>query len=169
MNTLLNGQCVMTGVYSLIFAIYQMFIAGVMPPVVMIIFSCLAYSNLKQATFVRDDRQDRRKKQQQRQLVRMVTVQITVYIISAELVPITTLYRQLTASVTGKSADQRAIESFVIFLASNFLLYLNTWAAFFIYFVTSNNFRLAFIRLFHKTYRIQPVTTMINDRTATAQ
>ena len=169
MNTLVNGQCVMTGVYSLIFAIYQMFVAGIMPPVLMIIFSCLAYSNLKQATFVRDDRQDRRKKQQQRQLVRMVAVQVTVYIISAELVPITTLYRQLTASVTGKSTDQRAIESFVIFFASNLLLYLNTWAAFFIYLVTSNNFRVAFIRLFHKTYRVQPMTTMIGERTATAQ
>jgi len=166
MNTIVAGQCVMTGVYSLVFAIYQMFIAGIFPPVTMIIFSCLAYFNMKNSGIQHDNTVNRTKRKQQRQLVRMVITQITVYIISAELVPITTLYKQLTSNVTGKSQDRKAIEAFIIFIAQNFLLYLNTWAAFFIYYATSSSFRTAFIRIFKKNYRIQPTETTLGNRVA---
>ncbi|CAF2998583.1 unnamed protein product [Rotaria sp. Silwood2] len=47
MNTIVAGQCVMTGVYSIIFTIYQMLIAGIIPPLAMMIFSGLAYWNMK--------------------------------------------------------------------------------------------------------------------------
>ncbi len=150
---LVAGQCVMTSVYSLIFTIYQMFIAGIFPPVIMIIFSSLAYLNMRMGGI-----QPRRKRQQQRQLVSMVITQIIIYIISAELNPITTLYKQLTANVTGKSLDRKSIESFITFIAGNVLLYLNTWAPFLIYYGTSSRFRTAFIHMFKKNYRIQPTT-----------
>lgn len=166
MNTIVAEQCVMTGIYSLIFAIYQMLIAGILPPVFMLIFSCLAYRNLKNFTFDTDERRNRKKKRQQQQLIRMVTTQIIVYIISAELVPITTLYRQLTSTMV-KNADRRSIEAFIVFIAMNFLLYLNTWAAFFIYFATSSNFRFAFIRLFKRNVRVEPLQTLHLDRSAT--
>jgi hypothetical protein len=166
LNTVVSGQCVMTGIYSLIFAIYQMLIAGIIPPLLMIIFSGLAYLNMRNIRMRQDDTSNRTKRQQQRQLVRMVTVQITVYIISAELVPITTLYKQLTSTVT-KSQDQKAIESFIVFIAMNFLLYLNTWAPFFIYYATSSSFRTAFIRMFKKNYRVQPTTITYTNNTAT--
>jgi hypothetical protein len=164
MNTIVAGQCVMTGVYALIFAIYQMSIAGIIPPIAMIIFSCLAYFNMKN-NVVRQD--DVVKRQQQRQHVRMVITQITIYIISAELVPITTMYKQLTSNVI-KSQDRKAIEAFIIFIAQNFLLYLNTWAPFFIYFATSSTFRTTFIRLFKKHDRIQPAITNTNFNGNTA-
>ncbi|CAF0719582.1 unnamed protein product [Adineta steineri] len=165
MNTIVAGQCVMTGVYALIFSIYQMLIAGIIPPLAMIIFSCLAYLNMKKI-HIRPD--DTVKRQQQRQHIRMVTTQITIYIISAELVPITTMYKQLTSNIVGKSQDRKAIEAFIIFIASNFLLYLNTWAPFFIYYATSSSFRTAFIRIFHKTYRIHPMElTYLNNNAVT--
>ncbi len=165
MNTIVAGQCVMTSVYALIFAIYQMLIAGIIPPVAMIIFSCLAYFNMKN-NIVRHA--DIAKRQQHRQHIRMVTTQITIYIISAELVPITTMYKQLTENVIGKSQDRKAIESFITFIASNFLLYLNTWAPFFIYYATSSSFRTAFIRMFKKNDRIQPASTIhFNGNAAT--
>jgi uncharacterized membrane protein len=160
MNTIVAGQCVMTGIYSWIFAIYQTLIAGIFPPLFMIIFTCLAYFNIKNIG-IQHDIPSRTKRQQQRQLVRMVAAQASVYVISAELNPITTLYKQLTANVLGKSADRKAIESFITFISMNFLLYLNTWAPFFIYCATSVNFRAAFIRLFKKNYRIQPQTDII--------
>ncbi|CAF1325217.1 unnamed protein product [Adineta ricciae] len=162
MNTIVAGQCVMTGVYSLIFAIYQMLIAGIIPPIAMITFSCLAYFNMQKINIRQDNLI---KQQQQRQHLRMVITQIAVYIISAELVPITTLYKQLTANVTGKSQDQKAIETFIVFIASNFLLYLNTWAAFFIYYATSSTFRLAFIRIFKKSFRVDalPMAQILNN------
>jgi hypothetical protein len=165
MNTIVAGQCVMTGVYSLIFTIYQMFIAGIFPPVTMIIFSCLAYLNIRRGPIRHDQTISRTKLQQQRQLVRMVITQISIYIISAELNPITTLYKQVTANITGKSQDQKAIESFVTFIASTFLLYLNTWAPFFIYCATSSNFRTSFIRMFKKNYRIQPIDSIPGNNT----
>ena len=158
MNTIVAGQCVMTGVYSLIFTIYQMLIAGILPPLVMMIFSCLAYLNMKKVRVGPENVGNRTKRHQQQQLVRMVTTQITIYIISAELNPITTLYKQITANVTDKSQDQKAVESFIIFISSNILLYLNTWAPFFVYYATSSSFRNAFIRMFKKTNQIQSVT-----------
>lgn len=167
MNTIVANQCVMTGVYTLVFAIYQMCIAGILPPLFMIIFSCLAYRNLRNFTFDADERRHRKKKRQQRQLIRMVTTQLIVYIISAELVPITTLYRQLTSTMV-KSADRKSVESFIIFIAMNFLLYMNTWAAFFIYCATSSNFRFAFVRLFKRNVRTAPLNTLALDRSATA-
>ncbi len=167
MNTVVANQCVMTGVYSLIFAIYQMFIAGIFPPVTMIIFSCLAYLNMKRGGIRNDNTGNRIKRQQQRQLIRMVTTQIIVYIISAELVPVTTLYKQLTSNIT-KSQNRKAIESFITFFAQTCLLYLNTWAAFFIYYATSSSFRTAFIRMFNKNYRIQPTETTRGNNTISA-
>jgi hypothetical protein len=166
LNTIVAGQCVMTGIYTLIFAIYQMLIAGIIPPLLMTIFSCLAYLNMKKVGIRQEDGVNRTKRQQQRQLIRMVTVQITVYVISAELVPITTLYKQLTSNVT-KSQDQKAIEAFIIFIASNFLLYLNTWAPFFIYYATSSSFRTAFIRIFKKNHQIQPMNSTLAPNATT--
>ena len=159
MNTVVSGQCVMTGIYSLIFAIYQMFIAGIFPPIMMMIFSCLAYHNMKKNVIVQGQSGQQIKHKHQRQLVSMVTTQIVVYILSAELVPVTTLYRTLTSNVQGKSQNQKSIESFIVFIASNFLLYLNTWAAFFIYYATSSSFRSDFIRVLKRKSRIQPLET----------
>ena len=167
MNTIVAGQCVMTGIYSLIFAIYQMLIAGILPPLAMLIFSCLAYFNMRNVRIQPGNAGNRTKRHQQQQLVLMVTTQIIIYIVSAELVPITTLYKQLTASFTGKSQDQKAIESFIIFIASNVLLYLNTWAPFFIYYSTSSNFRNAFIRMFKKNHQIEPSTATYTNNAIT--
>ena len=165
MNTIVAKQCVMTGVYATIFAAYQMFIAGIFPPITMTVFSYLAYMNMKKNIFRNDQMVNQTKRQYQRQLLRMVTTQITIYIISAELTPLMTVYRQWTSNITDKSADRRAIESFLTYFAMNILLYLNTWAPFFIYFTTSSNFRTAFIRLFKKDYRIQPMNVTIGMNT----
>ncbi|UJR12682.1 hypothetical protein I4U23_016856 [Adineta vaga] len=150
MTTSIANQCVMPGIYSLIFSIYQMLIAGIIPPLLMIIFSCLAYSNLQKLNM-------RQNSTIKRQHLRMVTTQIIVYIISAEFVPIMTLYRQLTSNITDKSQDRKSIETFISFIASILLLYLNTWAAFFIYYATSSNFRMVFIQIFKKNNRIEPL------------
>ncbi|CAF2577553.1 unnamed protein product [Rotaria sp. Silwood2] len=97
----------------------------------------------------------------------MVLIQIIVYIISTELNPITTLYKQITANVKDKSQVQKAIESFIIFIVQNILLYLNTWAPFFIYYATSSSFRTAITRLFKNNYRIQPINTTLHNHTMT--
>ena len=166
LNTIVAGQCVMTGIYALIFAIYQTLIAGIIPPLLMTIFSFLAYFNMKKVGLRQEDRVNRTKRQQQRQLIRMVTVQIIVYVISAELNPITTLYKQLTSTVT-KSQNRKAIESFIIFIAANFLLYLNTWTPFFIYYTTSSSFRTAFIRIFKRNHQIQPLNSALAHNVTT--
>lgn len=43
-----NGSCGMFGTYSLIFSIYSIFIIGLIPPLLMIVFGILTMRNLKQ-------------------------------------------------------------------------------------------------------------------------
>ncbi|UJR18321.1 hypothetical protein I4U23_005223 [Adineta vaga] len=162
--TSVSGQCIMPGVYSLIFTIYQMIIAGIIPPLAMIIFNCLAHVNMKRSAIQQNNII---KREQQRQHLRMVTTQIIIYIISAELVPLTKVYSQLTTNIKEKSQDRKAIEAFITFMANSFLLYLNTWTAFFIYYGTSSNFRNAFLRIFKKNInQIQPAHILaINHNT----
>ncbi|CAF1287498.1 unnamed protein product [Adineta steineri] len=85
MNTTVDGQYTMAYV--------------ILPPLAMIIFSCLAYFNMKKLGTQHNYILNRRKRQQHSQLVRMITTQIIVHIISTEFNPMSTLYKQLTANL----------------------------------------------------------------------
>ncbi|CAF4314684.1 unnamed protein product, partial [Adineta steineri] len=99
MNTIVDGQYTMTCVYTWIFVIHPTLITGILPPLTMIIFSCLAYFNMKELSSQHNYILNRRKRQQHNQLIRMITTQIIVYIISAEFNAMSTLYEQLTANL----------------------------------------------------------------------
>lgn len=46
-NSIANNRCIMPGVYSLLYAVYAVICAGILPPSLMIIFGLLARRNLQ--------------------------------------------------------------------------------------------------------------------------
>ncbi len=82
-----------------------------------------------------------RLQQRDRQLSKMLFVQVVVYMIFTILYPIQTVYNAITLIIGGtKSADRIAIENFILFITSGFLLNFYSAASFFVFF-TSNAFR----------------------------
>ncbi|CAF1448904.1 unnamed protein product [Adineta steineri] len=98
-NTIVDDQFTMPCVYTWIFVIYQTLITSILPSLAMIIFSCLAYFIMKKIGTQYNHILNLRKRQQQSQLVRKITTQVFVYIISTELNSISTFYKQLIANL----------------------------------------------------------------------
>lgn len=150
-------RCGTSGTYSFIYSIYS-FICSSIPLILMILFSLLAFYNLRQVQRrvipgninpplaegnIRPKRYDY-------QLMAMLICQVTVYLISNVLHPTNTLYMSLTAVPKGsppKSALRLSIEGFITYLTWGFLIYLNSCLTFYINFCASKVFRQRFYNL----------------------
>ncbi|CAF1181649.1 unnamed protein product [Adineta steineri] len=158
MNTIELDYCIMPGTYSLIFSIYALIFAGIIPPVLMSIFSLITLHNLH-LIHVRvsttSTQINHRIRQRDFHLIRMLTAQVFVYILTTTPYPINTVYAAVTAR-TNKSMDRQAIESFIYFITSSFLLFINPAVSFYIYIATTKAFRkelkLAWINLRQKIF-----------------
>jgi hypothetical protein len=83
-----------------------------------------------------------------RQLCKMLFVQIIVYIIFTILYPVQTVYNATTFNIEGSKSEERiAIENFILFFTSSFLLNFYSAASFFV-FLTSSAFRKALRKIF---------------------
>ncbi|CAF0879854.1 unnamed protein product [Adineta ricciae] len=137
------GYCTLPGVYPLIFSIYAVIFAGIIPPVAMTIFSAFTLRNLH-SIHVRIHSTSAPTNSIMRQrdlhLIRMLTAQVIIYVLTTTPYPLNTLYAAITLS-TPKSSDRQAIEGFIYFVTSTFLLFINPSATFYIYFTTSKAFR----------------------------
>ena len=132
----------MTGNYKLIFAIYLFVLAGTISPALMVLFSCLVLRNLqKLRSRIQPAANVTQLKRRDVQLVRMLLVQILIYLLTTFLYPVDLLYSALKPAKTETNVDQRAIESFLAFFTDEFLFYLNNVAPFFTYYLTSSSFR----------------------------
>jgi hypothetical protein len=157
LTSIQNGKCAMwSGAAALYHSIYICFVAAILPTSLMIIFSLLAYKNLRQmARNVRPlnipgqnqgeghgkNAEKRRLQQRDRQLSRMLFVQIVVYLLFTISYPINTLYNAAVLIIrVSKSTDRIAIENFFFFITSGFLTSFFSAASFFV-FLTSNAFR----------------------------
>jgi hypothetical protein len=156
-TTIQNGKCLMwAGAAALYHSIYICFVAAIFPTSIMIIFSLLAFNNLRQMQ--RNVRpvgipgqqleegqgqnvEKMRLQQRDRQLSTMLFVQIIVYMFFTISYPINTLYNAIVLIIGGsKSTERAAIENFVLFMTSSFLLNFYSAASFFV-FLTSGAFR----------------------------
>jgi hypothetical protein len=122
----------------------------------MIVFSLLAYRNLRQMTrnvgplnMPRAGQEQNRQQatentslqQRDRQLSMMLFVQIVVYLMLTIFYPIQTVYSAVVLIIGGSEpAERAAIENFVLFITSSFLLNCYSSASFFV-FLTSKAFR----------------------------
>jgi hypothetical protein len=136
-----NGVCGMDAVYKFIYAIYQLTLAGLLPPALMSIFSLLTIHSLHQ----RHANQERAKRRD-RDLIRMVFAQVIVNISTCIPYSINLLYGAITYYVAGKSAQRLEIEAFVTFVAQ-FIIYLISVNSFYMFLFTSKRFRIDFINI----------------------
>lgn len=145
------GGCGPSGVYALGWGIYQFIIVGIFPPLLMTIFSILTTKNLRvirarmqagvSATTVQLQPRDI-------SMMRMVSAEIVVYILSTIWNPISQLYATISNGfVTDKSISRKQIEAFTLYLTMSFLVYVNFCATFYIYLAASRSFRREFKRL----------------------
>lgn len=140
--TIKSGHCSAYGKYSLIYSIYLFIAAGFLPPTLMTIFGYLTIRSLHhmrariRSNIIRIP-QIRKKDYY---LVIMLISEVTIYLISTIPHPLHTLYITITRDII-KSSFRIQIESFIMFIANPFLIYINSAATFYIYICTSRAYR----------------------------
>ena len=143
-NDIRNGNCGMIGWYKSVFTFYQMTVCAVLPPILMIIFGIFTIRTLYQRHLA-----VRRTKRKDRHLMRMVMVEVFVYMITSTPYSITLIYGVATYNVVNKSMQRLEIESFINFLGQ-FFIYSIGVTPFYLFMLTSKPFRKEFIRLLNK-------------------
>ena len=141
LTDLREGICGITGLYRLIYAIYQTMFVGILPPTLMITFSALTIHRLHQ----RHETQTRAK-QRDRHLMRMVIAEVVVNVITSIPFSLNLVYGGITYHVVDKSARRLEIETFLSFF-THFLIYFISVAPFYLVLLTSKPFRNQFIKL----------------------
>ena len=167
LTSIKNGTCQMwTKEATLYHSIYICFVAAVLPTSLMMIFSLLAYRNLRKMlrnvhpTNCPPANQEGRIRlsYSDRQLSKMLFVQIIVYMIFTIAYPIQTLYNAIVLIIGENEPDERtAIENFTLFITSSFLLNCYSASSFFV-FLTSKAFRKGLRKLLTSMFR-RPLPT----------
>jgi len=162
-----SGVCGMFGVYNLIYPIYQITLVGILPPILMCIFSILTIRSLHQrhGTQIRVRRRDR-------YLMRMVIAEVVVNISTSIPYSTNLVYGATTYDIVNKSPARLEIESFISFV-TQFLIYLISVAPFYVFMITSKPFRNEFINIVVKCWgkyilrrvRIVPLNQQNNTAT----
>ncbi|CAF0760755.1 unnamed protein product [Adineta steineri] len=161
-------RCAMLGSNDLIYGLYSTVIAGILPPLLMSIFSILTIRHRRELIIRLNAARINNKRDTTFMI--MLLSQVIVYVLTTCLYPTVTLYRAITGDQT-KSTERLQIESFLAFLSGSFLIYLNPASAFYVYFIVAKNFRkdckLAFIRLYKRITgerrRVQPTIAQVNS------
>jgi len=164
LTSIQNGKCQMwAGAGALYHSIYICLVAAILPTSLMIVFSLLAYKNLRKMMHnirplnipIAVQKQNRNQsaenvnlQQRDRQLCMMLFVQVVVYLIFTIFYPFQTIYNAVVLIIGGtKSAERAAIENFTLFITSGFLLNCYSSASFFV-FLSSKAFRKELKQLF---------------------
>ena len=166
MRTVINGRCGASGIYSTIFAFL---FVSLFPILVSAIFGYLTYRNMRYmqnrvqpATHNTNNSLQRR----DRDLLIIVTAEITTYVVTTTLYPVILLETILSQNVlSNKSVLYSQIESFILSIAY-LLLFFNSAVPFYTYLIASKSFRRdskKFIRnMYHKITRQTPVENTVS-------
>ncbi|CAF4145229.1 unnamed protein product [Rotaria sp. Silwood2] len=163
-TTIQNGKCNMwAGAAALYHSIYICFVAAILPTSLMAIFSFMVYKNLRRITRnvhpqhgtgynaeepYNQHSEKMRFRQRDRQLSMMLFVQIIAYMSFTICYPFYTIYNAITLIIGGtKSSEKTAIDNFLLFITSAFLLNFYSAASFFV-FLTSSAFRKELRQIF---------------------
>lgn len=159
LSTINNGQCTRVGIYATLFTIYAILFVGLIPSIILIVFACLTYRNMKhlrsriqpsnQVPAHRTHIIQRR----DRDLLVLVLAEVIFYVITTAPFPIVHLETMISGYILGsKSAYHVLAEIFALNVAV-LLLYILSSAPFYIYTVSSTSFRRDFQQLILFTYR----------------
>ncbi|CAF0905549.1 unnamed protein product [Didymodactylos carnosus] len=141
--TIQQSKCIMPGLYNLLWSIYIMLLAGLFPLISMAVFGLLACRNiryLRRRIQPSGVSQRIRIKNRDYQLMKMLFVEVIIYILTTLMYPSYAFYSALTLNAS-KGTQRIANEAFVSFLSGSFLLYINNCSTFYIYVFTSTTFR----------------------------
>ena len=139
-----ENVCGMFGSYKLIYSIYQITFVGILPLVLMSIFSILTIRSIHH----RHDPQ-RRTRKIDRYVLRMVLAEVLVNISTSIPYSINLVYGAVTYHTVEKSAERLEIESFMTFVCQ-FLIYLIGVVPFYLFLLTSKPFRKGFLNILRK-------------------
>jgi hypothetical protein len=171
-RTIENNLCdIHNDLYLLIYTIYYLIFAGIFPPLVIIIFSLLLMRNLKRMrTHIQSVKPNGERnscsinilRKRDRDLMKMVLIEVMIYLITTMPFSIYLIYKMLTNN-SIKSLNRIEIELFFNYLTQSFLMYLNTALSFYIYICTSSSFKREFEKLIQLIKRKKSKTILANE------
>jgi hypothetical protein len=173
MRTIINGHCVLFGIYSIIYTFYAIIFVSAIPAIILCIFGYLTYRNLKLMRLrvqpIIDNRihVNNSIRRQDRDLLIIVISEVLLFIIATILFPLILLEMMISRYViSNKSVQYSQIETFILNI-SYLLLFVNSAMPFYIYLMSSKSFRRDFKQLIINAYRklrrqptILPVATI---------
>ncbi len=142
-----NNICGTVGLYKLLYAVYQITIVGILPPLLMSIFSILTIRSLYQQHGAL-----RRLRQRDRYLMRMVMAEVMANVSISIPYSINIVYGAATFYDVDKSARRLEIEAFITFV-TQFIIYLAGVVPFYLFLLTSKPFRRGFINITIKCWK----------------
>jgi hypothetical protein len=160
MITVVNGQCTISGIYSIIYSLYAIIFVGLIPSIMSATFGYLTYRSMRRIKRrvqpVAQNTIDRNNyiHGQDRNLLIIVIAEVFVYVITTALFPLIQLEMMISQyAIPKKSYQYLQIEIFILNIAALFLLSVNTAAAFYTYLIVSKSFRQDFKQLIINSYR----------------
>jgi uncharacterized membrane protein len=141
-----SGVCGMFGLYKFIYAIYLLMVVGILPSVLMVIFSSLAMHS-----FHRRLGNQIHARERDREFMRMVIAETMVNVLTSIVYSANLIYGAVTYNIADKSAERLEIEGFITFF-TQFLIFLISVIPFYIFISTSKPFRKEFINIFVKCW-----------------
>ena len=138
---------------ALIYSIYLLVFAGILPPILMTISSLFILSNLKKLRLRIDPRTKNTglMRKRDRDYIRMLLFEILVYILTTLPYTFVAFYTTVLEIQAGYH-EHDPDELFLSYMTRSFLLYLNNSLSFWIYILMSKTFRNEFKDLIGKWY-----------------
>jgi len=178
MTSLVNGQCISSGVFQVIYSVDSILFIGFIPTIISAIFGYLTYRNMRQMkNRIQPVTQNKINanftiQRLDHDLLIIVIAEVFVYVVTTVLFPLIQLEMMITRyAMPNKSFQYSQIEIFILNIAY-FLLSINSAAPFYTYVISSKSFRRDFKQLITNTYRkltnqtrVEPLSK--TDRTLT--
>ena len=160
-RTLENGKCdARGGAFDTIYTIYILFTLGIFPLVSLSTFGVLMTRNLKemrlrvQPTSITGEATAAPVlRKRDRDMMKMLLIELIIYIVTTIPNTIMHIYKSAADGIV-KTKERQQIETFTIFLARVFLLYMCNTFSFWVYVVTSRSYRLEVKNLFIKAFHL---------------
>jgi hypothetical protein len=159
MTTIINGQCTRTGLYLILFSIDAAICLGLIPSITLSVFGYLSYRHLRQMHNriqpIGHDRNEANNliRRRDRDLLVLVISEVIVYVITTALYPFVLLEMMISQyTLPNKSLQYFQTEIFTLNIGL-FLLFINSAAPFYIYFISSKSFRRDFQQLIINSYQ----------------
>jgi hypothetical protein len=159
MRTVINGQCVLFGIYSIIYTFYAIIFVSLIPTIILCIFGYLTYHTMRQmyrrVQPIIHNRIDATNliRRQDRDLLIIVISEALLFIVATSPFPLILLEMMISRYIiSNKSVQYSQIEGFILSIAY-LLLFTNSAMPFYIYLISSKSFFRDFKQLIISAYR----------------